>query len=163
MDYLQQNIRSLLPIVDSIIRREVDCSIDDLLEAKNIIVKSESFPFEVNNFFAEIKKDKRQEKSTANSLQRTKKRNLLLCISKEGEDLSFIQIARELRNEGFQIVTITANRSSTLATISNRVIGIDLNIKRENKELTNLLYEQTIYILLNTIKQSLRRRIPISA
>lgn len=155
MDVLQQNINHLLPTVDSLIRREVDCLIDDLLIAKTISLLSDPFPFDVKSFFSERKR--KEEKNTE-----SKKRDVLLCVSLDGENEDFIRAAKEFKQNGNQVLTITANRQSTLAKMSDRVVGFDLKVSGTDEEFKKTLYEQVIYILCSTMKQSMMKRIPIN-
>lgn len=155
MDVLQQNINHLLPSVDSFIRREVDCMIDDLLMAKTVSLLSDPFPFDLNNVFLERN---RKEKPNTES----KKRDVLLCVSLDGENEKFIQTAKKFKQEDKPVLVVTANRHSTLAKMSDRVVGFNLKVTEVSEEYKTTLYEQIIYILFSTIKQSMSKRIPIN-
>lgn len=153
MDVLQQNINHLLPAVDSLIRREVDCLIDDLLMAKTVSLLNDPFPFDLNHLF--VARNQKEEQNTE-----SKKRDVLLCVSFDGENEEFIREAKEFKQKGNQVLTITTNRHSTLAEMSDRVVGFNLKVSEIDKEFKTALYEQVIYILFSTIKQSMIKRIP---
>lgn len=154
MDVLQQNINHLLPSVDSLIRREVDCMIDDLLMARKVLLLSDPFSFDLSNIFVERNRRKKHDAES-------KKRDVLICVSMDGENEEFIQAAKEFKQNGNQVLTITTNRRSTLAEMSDRVVGFNLTASGMDEEFKNTIYEQVIYILFNTIKQSMGKRIPI--
>ncbi|MCI3028813.1 hypothetical protein LMF32_06845 [Desemzia sp. C1] len=154
MDFLQLNIKHLLSATSSIIRREVDCMIDDLLFAKTISVLYDSSSFTLQDF---IPHQSYNQENTGSS----RRKNVLLCVSKDGQDVEMIEAARQYREDGDQVLTITANRKSDLADLSDRVVGFDLKLDNIDGNYNSLLYEQVIYILFTTIKQSIEKRNPV--
>lgn len=163
MDYIQQNLNNLISMVDSIIRRDVDCSIDDILKSERLFISGSDASIRIQEEFSEkinklgifsqvIYED--EQISTINNL------DVLICVSKCGEEKELISLAENFKKEGSYTISIT-NRQSTLAKYSDRIINIDYKLKEETSETRfDILFNQSIYILLDSVIESLSKRVP---
>ncbi|MCA9767020.1 MAG: SIS domain-containing protein [Carnobacterium sp.] len=163
MDYLQQNLNNLIYMMDSIIRRDVDCSIDSMLKSERLFVTGSELSVRVQEHFSE-KANKigmyTQVISKKEKVVRINDLDVLICISKCGEERELIKMAESFKEEGAYVISIT-DRQSTLAKYSNRIINIDYKIERKKTDYkSEMLFNQSVYILLDSIVGSLSKRVP---
>lgn len=163
MDYLQQNLSNLTSMMNSIIRREVDCSIDDMLNANCLFISgSESFIMMRDSFSEKTNKIGIRTKTLSLTEEIPTINNLdtLICISKYGEEQELTNIAEIFKKEGSRVISIT-DRRSTLVKHSDRIIGIDCSLEKEDsKQSLDVLFSQSVYILLDSIIENLSKRVP---
>lgn len=162
MDYLQQNLSNLTSIMDSIIRREVDCSIDDMLKSERLFIAGSENSTRMREDFSD-KANKTgiytQVLSVEKEIPILNDLDVLICISKYGEEQELTNLAEIFKREGARVISIT-DRRSTLAKYSNRIIGIDCRLEKEDlKKSLDMLFNQSVYILLGSIGESLNRRV----